>query len=165
MEDLTDPGTVMMQFTRLLLCKGRRLNVRTCCVRLIIPRTAMPPPVSTPPVVITAAPPAPARKPVVPVIPMVLNAAPRPTPMTGAKSPADRPITSPPPSVARPSIMYRFFLLAFLRPSIISSFSILSTSSWISNASVTRLSNLTTSNHPRPSFSATLSRRTRERAS
>jgi hypothetical protein len=92
------PGTVNMQLTRLLLWRGSTSNVLTFWVRLAIPRAAMPEPVRTPPVVITAAPPAPARKPVVPEMPTVANAAPRPAPMTGAKSPADNPMTRPPPT-------------------------------------------------------------------
>jgi hypothetical protein len=55
-------------------------------------------PVKTPVVVIMAAPPAPAKKPVVPEIPTVAKAAPSPAPMTGASRPADNPITRPPPN-------------------------------------------------------------------
>jgi len=55
-------------------------------------------PVRTPPVVMTAAPPTPPRNPAVPDMPIVVNAAPRPAPITGASRPADNPITSPPPS-------------------------------------------------------------------
>ena len=93
----THPVTVRIQLTRLLLCKGNSSNVRTCCVLRNIPLAAIPDPVRVPAVVMTAAPPAPAKKLVVPVIPTVANAAPRPAPMTGANRPADRPITSPPP--------------------------------------------------------------------
>lgn len=93
----THPGTVRIQLTRLLLCNGNISNVRTNCVRLAIPRTAILDPVRTPPVVITAVPPTPARKPAVPVIPIVVKAAPRPAPITGASRPAERPMTRPPP--------------------------------------------------------------------
>jgi hypothetical protein len=34
-------------------------------------------------------------------MPIVVNAAPSPAPITGARSPADNPITSPPPGVAK----------------------------------------------------------------
>lgn len=44
-----------------------------------------------------AAPPAPAKNPVVPVTPTVVKAAPNPAPITGANKPADNPITRPPP--------------------------------------------------------------------
>src|SRR5712672_3372343 len=96
-EHETHPGTVIIQLTRLLLCKGRISNVRTTLVLRAIPVAAIPDPVKTPPVVITAAPPTPPRKPAVPDMPIVENAAPRPAPITGASSPADNPITSPPP--------------------------------------------------------------------
>jgi hypothetical protein len=86
-----------MQLTRLLLCNGRTSNVRTCCVRLCIPRTAIVEPVRTPPVVITTAPAVPPRNAVVPVIPTVVRAPASPIPITGAKRPAERPMTSPPP--------------------------------------------------------------------
>ncbi len=95
------PGTVTIEFTRLLLCSGRRSNVPTTCFLRAIPEAAIPDPVRTPPVVITAAPPTPLRKPVVPDIPIVVNAAPRPAPITGARSPADNPITSPPPDASK----------------------------------------------------------------
>jgi hypothetical protein len=128
------PGTVMMQLTRLWLCRGSSSKVRTTFVRLAIPRPAILEPVTTPPVVIIAAPPAPARNDVVPVTPTVVNAAPRPAPITGARRPAERPITSPPPDakvnypwfqskvkdapmVARPIITIRFLLAAFAWPS------------------------------------------------
>lgn len=87
-----------MQFTRLLLCSGSISKVLTSCVRRAMPRAAMLEPVSTPPVVITAAPPAPPRNAVVPVTPIVVKAAPRPAPMTGASRPADSPMTRPPPA-------------------------------------------------------------------
>lgn len=99
-----------MQFTLLLLWRGRMSKVRTYCVRLAIPRAAMPDPVKTPPVVITAAPPAPAKNPVVPVMPTVAKAAPRPAPMTGARSPAESPITSPPPVRKNSSIRHENLL-------------------------------------------------------
>jgi len=76
-------------------------NVLTSRVRFDIPFTAMPDPVRTPPVVMSAVPPTPAKKPVVPVIPIVVKAAPRPAPITGANKPADRPMTKPPPMVWR----------------------------------------------------------------
>lgn len=72
-------------------------NVRTTLVLRAMPLAAMPDPVRTPPVVMTAAPPTPPRNPVVPDMPIVVNAAPRPAPITGASRPADKPITSPPP--------------------------------------------------------------------
>lgn len=95
------PGTVTIELTLLLLCSGRISNVRTTFVLRAIPEAAIPDPVRTPPVVITAAPPTPPRKPAVPDMPIVVNAAPRPAPITGARSPADNPITSPPPGVAK----------------------------------------------------------------
>ena len=91
------PGTVIIQFTRLLLCNGKRSNVLTTLVLRAIPLAAMPDPVRMPPVVMTAAPPAPPRKPAVPDMPTVVKAAPRPAPITGASKPADSPMTSPPP--------------------------------------------------------------------
>ena len=84
-----------------MLCNGRISNVRTTPVLRAIPEAAIPDPVRTPPVVITAAPPTPPRNPAVPDMPIVVNAAPRPAPITGARSPADNPITSPPPGVAK----------------------------------------------------------------
>jgi hypothetical protein len=54
-------------------------------------------PVRTPPVVITAAPAVPPRNAVVPVMPTVVRAPASPIPITGAKRPAERPMTSPPP--------------------------------------------------------------------
>jgi hypothetical protein len=91
------PGTVIITFTRLLLCKGKSSNVLTNCVRRAMPRPAMPDPVRTPPVVMMAAPPAPPRNAPVPVTPTVANAVPIPAPITGASRPAERPMTSPPP--------------------------------------------------------------------
>src|SRR6266702_253148 len=91
------PVTVIIQFTRLLLCNGKRSNVLTTLVLRAMPLAAMPDPVRTPPVVMTAAPPAPPRKPAVPDMPIVEKAAPRPAPITGASNPADSPMTSPPP--------------------------------------------------------------------
>jgi hypothetical protein len=73
-----------MQFTRLLLCNGKIENV-ACAIPDGDARA-----VNTPPVVMTAAPPAPARNPVVLDIPMVVNAAPNPAPITGARRSADR---------------------------------------------------------------------------
>lgn len=89
-----------MQLTRLLLCKGSNSNVDTCFVRLAIPFPAIPEPVKTPVVVITAAPPALPRNAEVPLIPIVPSAAPNPAPMTGAKRPAESPMTKPPPESA-----------------------------------------------------------------
>jgi len=89
----------MTQFTRLLLCKGNTSNVRIFLVLFAIPRPAMVPPVSIPPVVIAAAPAVPPKNAPVPVIPIVVNAPARPMPMTGAKRPAERPITRPPPEL------------------------------------------------------------------
>jgi hypothetical protein len=66
-------------------------------VRFAIPLPAILAPVKTPVVVIIAAPPAPAKKPVVPEIPTVAKAAPSPAPMTGASKPTDNPMTRPPP--------------------------------------------------------------------
>lgn len=63
---------------------------------------ALPAPVNTLPVVITAAPADPTRNVDAPVSPVVLNAVPRPTPMTGANNPTLRPMNSPPPRVASP---------------------------------------------------------------
>ena len=87
-----------MQLTLLLLCSGKMSKVRTSWVRRAIPRAAILEPVKMPPVVMTAAPPAPARNPVVPPMPIVVKAAPKPAPMTGASSPAERPMTKPPPT-------------------------------------------------------------------
>lgn len=103
---MTYPGTVSIQLTRLLLCKGRSSNVLTSRVRFDIPFTAIPDPVRTPPVVMSAVPPTPARKLDVPVMPMVVKAAPRPAPITGASKPADRPMTRPPPIVWKKSQLY-----------------------------------------------------------
>lgn len=97
----THPGTVMKKLTRLLLCNGWNSNVLTCLVRLAIALPPMTDPVSVAPDEMMAAPPAPARKPVVPVTPTVVSAAPRPAPMTGARRPAERPITRPPPGEER----------------------------------------------------------------
>lgn len=93
-----------MQLTRLLLCKGRISKVRTCLVRLAIPRPAIADPVRTPPVVIAAAPAVPPRNTPVPVIPIAEKAPARPTPITGAKRPADSPSTRPPPKKREDSV-------------------------------------------------------------
>lgn len=88
----------MKKLTLLLLCRGRKSKVLTLRVRLAM---ALPPidmPVRVAPDEMMAAPPAPARKPLVPVTPTVVRAAPRPAPMTGARRPAERPMTSPPPA-------------------------------------------------------------------
>lgn len=86
-----------MQLTLFKLCRGTSSKVLTCRVLRAIPLPAMLEPVSTPPVVITAAPPAPAKNVEVPVTPTVVKAAPSPAPMTGANRPADKPMTKPPP--------------------------------------------------------------------
>ena len=57
----------------------------------------MPEPVRTPPVVIITAPAVPPRNADVPVMPTVVRAPASPSPMTGAKRPAERPMTNPPP--------------------------------------------------------------------
>jgi hypothetical protein len=127
----------------------------------------MVPPVSTPVVVTIAAPPAPARKPLVPATPIVVKPAASPAPMTGARRPADRPMTSPPPTVAKPMKTNRLFLAIFLRVSICSSsfqFSLLA-DSCISNASVTRFSNRQISSHSMAKWSPTLSNSCLERES
>jgi hypothetical protein len=54
-------------------------------------------PVRTPPVVITTAPAVPPRNADVPVMPTVVRAPASPSPITGAKRPAERPMTNPPP--------------------------------------------------------------------
>src|SRR5258708_15251237 len=92
------PGTVIIQFTRLLLCNGKRSKVLTTLVLRAMPLAAILDPVRTPPVVIIAAPPAPPRNPAVPEMPTVVKAAPKPPPITGSSKPTDSPITSPPPA-------------------------------------------------------------------
>ena len=137
--------------TRLLLCNGRISNVRTCCVRLFIPLAAMLEPVRTPPVVITTAPAVPPRNADVPVMPTVVRAPASPSPITGAKRPAERPMTNPPPEkkmnnnvyeengltlpiVASPSIIYRRLFPALRAPSTSNCCSNVSMSSCISSA-------------------------------
>jgi hypothetical protein len=95
---ITDPGIVRMQLTRLLLCMGRISNDVTDWVRRAMPLPAILEPVSAPVAVITAAPPALTRMEVPPETPMVANAAPNPTPITGARRPAEIPMTRPPPA-------------------------------------------------------------------
>jgi hypothetical protein len=99
------PDTVTMRLTRLLLCRGLYSNVLTAPVRLFAALMPMMPPEAAAPDVMMAAPPAPARKPPVPVTPMVVKPAASPAPMSGAIKPADRPMTRPPPTVARPMYM------------------------------------------------------------
>ena len=98
------PGTVIRQLSRLLLCSGRRSKTLIDCVRRNMPLPPTFAPVMTPPVVMSAAPPVPAKNVPVPLMPTVVNAAPRPAPMTGASKPALSPMTRPPPSAARPII-------------------------------------------------------------
>lgn len=87
-----------MQLTLLLLCKGNKSKVRTERLLRAIPRAAMPEPVKVPAVVITAAPPVPARNVEVPDRPMAVKAVPNPAPIIGASKPADSPMTRPPPT-------------------------------------------------------------------
>ena len=100
------PDTVRIRFSRLLLCSGLYSNVLTCPVRRCMPLTAIVPPAAVAADVMIAAPPMPPRKPAVPVTPIVVNPAARPAPMTGASNPAERPITKPPPTVAKPIMTY-----------------------------------------------------------
>ena len=118
------------------------------------------------PLAIIAVPPAPAKNPVVPATPMVVNPAAKPNPITGAKRPPLNPITSPPPTVARPSIINRLVLAAFRLASRCSfSVQFCSFESCISNASVTRFSNLHISSQETPNINPTRSNSTRARAS
>jgi len=80
----------------LLLWSGRISKVRTCHVRLTIPFTAIPEPVRTSPIVMIAAPLVPPKNAVVPVTPTVVNAPATPSPITGARRPAESPITKSP---------------------------------------------------------------------
>ena len=161
------PETVTIRLTRLLLCRGLYSKVFTAPVLRFAARTAITPPEAAAPDVMIAAPPAPARKPLVPATPIVVKPAARPAPITGASKPADRPITKPPPTVARPIIKYLFFKAIFLRFSLCSSsfqFSF-SAACCISNASVTRFSNRQISSHETSIFSPTFSSNTLDRAS
>lgn len=96
------------------------------------------------PVVMMAAAPELAKKVPVPETPMVVKPAARPAPIMGARRPADRPMTRPPPTVARPIITYRRFSASLRRDSMCSSSFQFSFSAFccISSASVTFFSNL-----------------------
>lgn len=162
------PGTVTMQLTRLWLWIGRNSNVFTFRVRRCMPRAPSVAPLSVPVVVITVAPPTPPKMSELPAtlpIPMVASADPIPAPISGASNPADRPITSPPPTVARPIMASRLLRRARSCFEKICRSSSVCTSSSICSVSVMRFSNLVTSIDVSPSASATRSSRTRERAS
>ena len=156
------PETVTIRLTRLLLCRGRYSNVLTAPVLRSAARTPMTLPEAAAPDVMMAAPPAPARKLLVPVTPMVVNPAARPAPIMGARSPAERPMTRPPPTVARPIMTYLFFRAIFRRFSMCSasfqfSFSALCC---ISRASVTFFSKRQMSTQVTSRLAATFSSRT-----
>ena len=91
------PDTVKIQLTHLLLCNGSSVNIWTCCVLLAIPWVLILEPVTVAAIVVTATPPAPARNPVMPVIPMDPRIVPKPILIMGTANPADRPIIRPPP--------------------------------------------------------------------
>ena len=161
------PATVTVRLTRLLLCSGRYSNVFTAPVRRSLARTPTVPPVSAPVVPMSAAAPVPARKLDVPATPIDVKPAASPAPMTGARNPALRPMTRPPPTVQRPMTISLRLRIAFLRASRWSSsfqFS-LSACSCISSASVTRFSKRQISCHGTDNASPTRSNSTLDRAS
>jgi hypothetical protein len=99
------PDTAMMRLTLLLLCSGLYSNVFTAPVLRFAALTPMMPPDAAAEDVMIAAPPAPAKNPLVPETPIVAKPAASPAPITGARRPAESPMTRPPPTVARPIIM------------------------------------------------------------
>ncbi|KAH3680354.1 hypothetical protein WICPIJ_008313 [Wickerhamomyces pijperi] len=107
---LIQPETVTIRLARRLLCKGTNSKVFTSPVLFSIPLEPALAPIAVLPKVTKVVPPAPARNPAVPEIPIVESPAAIPPPITGANSPPLRPKIKAPPIVAIPTYMYLFLL-------------------------------------------------------